>query len=238
MTYDNFIQNILLERGRFNCGNEYHERHHILPKCLGGTDDKENLIDLYAKEHFIAHQLLAKENPNELKLIQAYNIMAFTRNKNQLKRYEISPEEYEEVRKLVSEAMKEKYKDPTKHPCYGTHLSEERKNAISRANKGNKYCVGRVLSQETKDKISRANRNISEETRAKMSASQKARNLNGKNNPRAKKVIRLSDLKIYDCAKDCAEENNIIYSTFKGWLKKSKNGFMYYDTYLQKQKQE
>lgn len=55
MTYDNFIQNILLERGRFNCGNEYHERHHILPKCLGGTDDKENLIDLYAKEHFIAH---------------------------------------------------------------------------------------------------------------------------------------------------------------------------------------
>ena len=235
MTYQDFIQDILNNRGRFNCGSEYHERHHILPKCLNGTDNQENLIDLYAKEHFIAHQLLAKENPNEIKLVQAYNIMAFTHNKNQEERYALTPEEYEEARKIVSQALKEKYKDPTKHPCYGTHISEERKAIISKANKGNKYCVGRVLSQETKDKIGNANRNPSEETRQKMSDSQKARHLGGANNPRAKKVIRLSDLKVYDCAKDCAMENNINYSTFKGWVQKSKNGFMYYDIYLQQQ---
>ena len=145
MTYKDFIQNILDTRGRFNCDDEYCERHHIQPKCLGGNDNKENLIDLYAKEHFIAHQLLARENPNEIKLIQAYNIMAFTRNKNQI-RYELSPEEYEEARKMISKAMREKYKDPSQHPCYGTHISEERKAIISKANKGNKYCVGRVLS--------------------------------------------------------------------------------------------
>ena len=161
--------------------------------------------------------------------------MAFTHNKNQTKRYELTPEEYEEARKFISQAMKEKYKDPTQHPCYGTHISEERKAIISEANKGNKYCVGRVLSQETKDKIGNANRNPSAETRAKMSKSQKERKLNGANNPRAKKVIRLCDLKIYDCAKDCAEDNNINYSTFKVWVQKSKNGFMYYDIYLQQQ---
>lgn len=235
MTYKEFINDILKSRGRFNCGNKYHERHHILPKCLNGTDDQKNLIDLYAKEHFIAHKLLAQENPNEIKLIQAYNIMAFTHNKNQKERYDLTPEEYEEARIAMSQAMKEKYKDPTKHPCYGTHLSEERKKIISKVNKGNKYCVGRELSQETKDKIGNANRNPSKETRAKMSNSQKARHLESGNNPRAKKVIRLSDLKIYDCAKDCAEDNNINYSTFKGWVQKSKNGFMYYDTYLQQQ---
>lgn len=237
MTYKSFIEEILNTRGRFGCGEEYHERHHIVPKCMGGTNDKDNLIDLYAREHFIAHQLLAQENPNELKLVQAYNIMVNALNKYQEERYQPTPEEYEESRKLLSAALKEKYKDPTNHPCYGTHLSEERKKLISETNKGNKYCVGRVLSQETKEKIGNANRNPSPETRAKMSASQKARNLNGQNNPRAKKVIRLSDLKVYGCAKECAEDNGVIYSTFKGWVQKSKNGFMYYDTYLQQQQQ-
>lgn len=69
ITYQNFINNILNTRGRFNCGKEYHERHHIIPKCLNGTNDKNNLIDLYAKEHFIAHKLLALENPNNIKLV-------------------------------------------------------------------------------------------------------------------------------------------------------------------------
>lgn len=235
MTYQEFIQNILNTRGRFNCGDEYCERHHIKPKCLGGTNERENLIDLFPREHFIAHKLLAEENPNEIKLIQAYHIMAFARNKCQSDRYELTPEEYEDARKTLSKALKEKYKDPTQHPCYGTHLNEERKAIISQANKGNKYCLGRVLSQETKDKIGNANRNPSAETRMKMSISQKARNLSGGNNPRAKKVIRINDLKIYDCIKECAEDNGISYSTLKGWIQKSKNGFMYYDTYLQQQ---
>lgn len=65
ITYKDFIQNIIDTRGQFACNkNEYCERHHIKPKCLGGNNDKENLIDLYAHEHFIAHKLLAQENPN------------------------------------------------------------------------------------------------------------------------------------------------------------------------------
>ena len=35
-TYEEFIRNILNIRGRFNCGEEYHERHHIIPKCCEG----------------------------------------------------------------------------------------------------------------------------------------------------------------------------------------------------------
>ena len=62
ITYDEFMQNILDNRGRFNCGDKYCERHHMLPKCMGGTDDKNNLIDLFAKEHFEVHRLLVMEN--------------------------------------------------------------------------------------------------------------------------------------------------------------------------------
>ena len=34
---------------------EYSEKHHIIPRCLGGTNDKDNLIELTAREHCLAH---------------------------------------------------------------------------------------------------------------------------------------------------------------------------------------
>ena len=221
MTYKNYIENILQSRGRFNCGNKYHERHHIIPKSCGGTDDENNLIDLFPKEHFIAHKLLAEENPKNYKLTSAYNIMSFAANDSQ-KRYRLTPEEYEEARLFASKKAKEFYSHKENHPNYGKHLSESTKKKISEANKGNKYCLGRTISKETRKKISEANTNPPESTRNKMSEAQKRRNLNGGNNPRAKAVIRLSDGKIYSCAKEAALENNINYSTFRDWVRKKK----------------
>ena len=40
--------------------DEYYEKHHIIPRCLGGPDDEHNLIKLTYREHFIAHWLLVK----------------------------------------------------------------------------------------------------------------------------------------------------------------------------------
>lgn len=39
---------------------EYFETHHILPRSLGGTDIKSNLVALTYREHYIAHLLLYK----------------------------------------------------------------------------------------------------------------------------------------------------------------------------------
>ena len=36
----------------------YAESHHIIPRAKGGSDDPDNLIDLTAREHFIAHWML------------------------------------------------------------------------------------------------------------------------------------------------------------------------------------
>ena len=36
------------------------ESHHVIPKCMGGTDDPENLVDLTPREHFVCHLLLTK----------------------------------------------------------------------------------------------------------------------------------------------------------------------------------
>lgn len=58
------------------------ERHHIVPKCLGGTDDPENLVDMTPSEHFVAHQLLVKMHPDNRKLLHAINMMHVSSKKN------------------------------------------------------------------------------------------------------------------------------------------------------------
>jgi 5-methylcytosine-specific restriction endonuclease McrA len=50
--------------------SEYTETHHIIPKSLGGSNRKNNLVKLTSREHFICHLLLTKmvigENRNKL----------------------------------------------------------------------------------------------------------------------------------------------------------------------------
>jgi NUMOD3 motif len=52
--YDEFIAN---RRGR---NPQPAERHHIVPRCIGGNNAAENLILLSSEDHFFAHLLLAK----------------------------------------------------------------------------------------------------------------------------------------------------------------------------------
>lgn len=110
MTYNEFIQNILNSRGRFACGEEYHERHHIVPKCIGGSNDDENLIDLYAREHYEAHKLLMLENPDNRKLHNAYFAMAFLKCDNH-DRYQVAAEEYEYAKQRLSQHKRKIWQD-------------------------------------------------------------------------------------------------------------------------------
>ena len=357
ITYEEFIQNILETRGRFACGDEYHERHHIVARCMGGTDEDDNLIDLLAREHFEAHRLLALENPNNIKLVYAWNRMCNSKNGD----YKITPEEYEELRiafaqtpfteetrQKMSESQKARWTEELReewgnkysgknNPNFGNHMSEENKQKIGDLHRGvspseetrkklsesqkawwtddrkeelsqkisgeNHPMFGRNHSEESKKKNSESHKGkkATEEAKQNMSKSQKERwtdelkeqwsqiqkdnwteerkqkqseRMSGENNPmfgvhgygqdhpmfgkhmteeskrksseshkglqargkhpRAKKVIRLFDLKIYDCGKDAAIDNDIDYSIFKNKCQKHKD-FMYYDEWLMEQ---
>lgn len=157
ITYKEFIQNILDTRGRFACDKEYHERHHIIPKCMDGTDGKDNLIDLFAREHFEAHRLLALENPNNNKLVYAWWAMAHLKDKNQ-DRVELLAEEYEEAKKAYSKMCSEKYAGEN-NPNYGRRHTEEERQKISQSRLG-KYTgednpfYGKKHTEETRKKMS------------------------------------------------------------------------------------
>jgi hypothetical protein len=63
---------------------EVYETHHIIPRCVGGTNDLENLVNLTPEEHYIAHQLLIKIYPGNPKLIYAAMMMTRGRSSNKI----------------------------------------------------------------------------------------------------------------------------------------------------------
>lgn len=174
------IYNSLIEKRKNILVEGYKEKHHIIPKCLGGSNNYDNLIYLSAREHFIAHQLLIKIYPKNRSLIFATNMMC-KNNQNQ-KRF--NNRMYEWLRKLQSEAMSILNK--------GKIISEEtrKKMSISAKNKP-------PITDETRSKRSKAakNRKHTEESKIKISESQKGRKhseetkklqskiKSGKNNP-------------------------------------------------------
>lgn len=123
--------------------SEYKETHHIVPKCMGGSDDKENLVELTGREHFIAHWLLCKiyDTPG---LKKAFGLMCLT-GKN--RSYKISSQLYELGRRRLSEA------------ATGREVSMETREKISRALKGRKF-TKEHLARMRKPKTEEAKKNI------------------------------------------------------------------------------
>lgn len=61
-------------------GREYsilYDRHHIIPRGLGGPDNVTNLIYLTPKEHMLAHHLLAKAYPTVPEIQSGFNVPSF-----------------------------------------------------------------------------------------------------------------------------------------------------------------
>ena len=54
----------IIENARVRFWDGYTETHHIIPRCLGGSDDKTNLIELTGHEHLVCHLLLRKMLPD------------------------------------------------------------------------------------------------------------------------------------------------------------------------------
>lgn len=76
--------NSLIARAQTRTLETYTEIHHIVPRCMGGTDDKSNLVSLTPEEHYLAHQLLVKIYPNNPALVNAAVMMIRNRPSNKL----------------------------------------------------------------------------------------------------------------------------------------------------------
>lgn len=80
MNYKKHYTLLLEKHGTREKPEGYSERHHIVPRCLGGGDEEENLIYLSARCHFIAHAMLTRIHPGNHKLLTAYWLMSHLNN--------------------------------------------------------------------------------------------------------------------------------------------------------------
>jgi hypothetical protein len=132
--------NKLIERApKVRPANYLTEGHHIVPRCIGGTD-ADGIAYLTPEEHYIAHLLLVKMYPEEPKLVYAANAMStYERNGRR-----INNKIYGWLRKkhskIVKEALTGRPRPPEviakiKAAQKGKKMSEEHRRKISESNK-------------------------------------------------------------------------------------------------------
>lgn len=243
MSYDEFINNILETRGRFACGDEYHERHHIVPKCMGGINDDDNLIDLFAREHFEAHRLLALENPDNPSLTYAWWAMSHWNASNQ-ERYELTADEYEEARISYVNKLSELSKGEN-NIFFGKHHTEEQKQYFSKIRKGKKRSEDSIRKQKETCKLVflGENNNFYGKCHSDVTKEKWSIERTGSRNPSAKQIcqfdINLNLIQRWGCIKEASSELNIdkecISRCCRGDLKTYK-GFKWYYLYDQTRK--
>ena len=157
----NFHYNKLIEtrKKRIIQNDVYYEKHHIIPRSTGGSDDPNNIVILTAREHFIAHWLLYRMYSNNESITYAFWMMS-CRFKN------FSSIAYEEAKKNFSENVKRrKHSQETKDKISqkrkatgnhwkGKHHSEEGKANISFGRKNDNRTVNPLTEKSRCEKIS------------------------------------------------------------------------------------
>jgi hypothetical protein len=154
----------------------YTETHHIIPQSLGGSNDKNNLVELTAREHFICHWLLIKmtEGEDRSKMLYALNGMKAENKYQQRYHTKITARVYEKYRiehaVNHSKVMKDKNLVPWNKG--GATLTDEQRKRISDAAKNRK-----PMSAESRAKGNekRRGQKRSEETKLKQSLALKGR---------------------------------------------------------------
>ncbi len=173
----------------------YSERHHILPKALGGSDKSANLVRLTAREHFVAHLLLARIFGGTMWLAvvrmkgrrngKGYvNSRLYGQAKAEWAAWSSANQRGEahwaHGKPSPSRGQKKPEFTGEKHPNFGKPMTEKQRAALLRARLGVKH------TEETKKRIGDAQRGeknhafgkrLTEEHRAKVAAAMSARKL-------------------------------------------------------------
>lgn len=200
---------LLISRAQSRTIDGYSEKHHIIPRCMGGADEPSNLVDLTAREHFVAHLILAKIYPHNHGIVHAAKILMGSNNYNN--------RQFEWVRKLAVETSRkfhtgrkrsketcERISKSVKGKTKGRKISEEERKNRSLA------LTGRVFSDDHKRKLSE--RVFTDSWRKHLSAAQKGKTLsegaaekarNSLSDPAIKEKHRLKMIEISSVKQKC-----------------------------------
>lgn len=154
--------------------NSYTESHHIIPRSLGGTNEKSNLVSLTAREHFVCHWLLTKMTTGEAKIKMFHALWNMRRANKTQKRYAtaITSRVYEKLKIERSKILSKQMSGEGNHmfgktgklaPCYGRtgekHPNFGKKMMSAESNEARRNKLkGKTWSEETNKKRSESHK--------------------------------------------------------------------------------
>ena len=120
--YKNWYYRIINNRLTNPILNQYTEIHHIIPKCLGGSNYSSNLVKLTAREHYICHLLLTSVFPPSSKeykkMWKSFALMSWYKSENQCREYKINNRIYQKL-KIEFSKIQSYSQSGISNSCYG-----------------------------------------------------------------------------------------------------------------------
>ena len=115
---------MIVENAKHRKLEGYKERHHIVPKCMGGSNRSENLVNLTAREHFVCHLLLTKFVSNTFYKKKMLNALGKFVQNSSFQNRNLTSKQYDIARTAISKANR------------GRVYSAEVRQKISKGTKG------------------------------------------------------------------------------------------------------
>lgn len=167
--YNKFIQSRIELNKIRDLSNIRTENHHIIPRSMGGSNDKSNYVRLTLREHFLAHLMLALAYKNS-KMTYAFYMMGRTGKSRLYEQYKLmfiesisgenshlygipkTEEHKEKIRLSQLGIPKQKHSEETKQK-----MRDDRKGHTHNLKGKDSPMYGRQHTDETKRKMGEAN---------------------------------------------------------------------------------
>lgn len=160
MNYEKLYTRLIESAKRSPKIDSYKEMHHIIPKCLGGENTKDNLVCLTTRQHYLAHWLLYKIYRTS-KLVHAWHSMSRIGKGQSTRSINSHLFEYAKVARKRVMSLESKGES---NSFYGKHHTEETKLKLKNIR------LGKLATPETKEKMSKTRTGVlkTEEHKAKI----------------------------------------------------------------------
>ena len=156
--------------------DSYTETHHIIPTSLNGDNNKSNLVELTAREHFICHWLLTKMTEGNFKIKMTHALWSMRRSSKNQERYstKITSRVYEKI-KIERSAYLSEQMSGAGNPMYGK--TGELAPCYGRTGNKHPNFGKKMMSEESNEKRRKALKGVpkSEESNKKRSIAHKGK---------------------------------------------------------------
>lgn len=136
--------------------NGYYERHHIIPKFMGGNNEKNNLVKVTGKEHYILHLLLMKicEKSENKKIYgkSVYSVLCFTMSYYHKDRH-IVPSRVVELLRIEMSKLRKGISPPNKGLVHNNKTRQKMKDSHWLKNGGTHPMLGNSHKEESVEKM-------------------------------------------------------------------------------------